>query len=239
MTPLGRGAEEEHETDVQPDPNPSVALSREQRRLHGALSERGEKLGAMYLGGLQVLQDAANPDRVAQSAHSMRELMEKIVELEPRAAEEGRSTGELRPKVMNLKEAFAKLKRNTAGYSQPGVWTGTFDGHISRFLKKVDDFFGWMDSDRPSRRTAFQRTMAHLDASGRALPKPLRDRRYRDWKQMVSFFQKTSHHRSFPPVSELLQRIGELETFLSSVLVPTTADDLNAIDALLKESGDA
>lgn len=236
MTPLSRNAEEE---DVQPDPKPSVALSREQQRLHGALCAYTEELGAMYLGGLRVLQDPGNPDRVAQSAHSMRELMEKIGELESRAAEEGQSTGELKPRVMNLKEAFARLKRNTAGYSQPGVWTGPFDSHISRFLKKMDDFFGWMDSDRPSRRTAFQRTMAHLDASGRALPKPLRDRRYRDWKQMVSFFQKTSHHRSFPTVSELLHRIGELETFLSSVLVPTTFDDFNAIDALLKESGHA
>ena len=83
MTPPTRGTEEEHESDVRSHPKRPFALSREQRRLHDALCEQGEELGAMYLGGLQVLQDTANPDRVAQSAHSIRELMEKIVELAP------------------------------------------------------------------------------------------------------------------------------------------------------------
>lgn len=239
MTSPTRGAEEEHETDVQPDPKPSVALSREQQRLHDALSERGERLGAMYLGGLQVLQDAANPDRVAQSAHSMRELMEKIVELEPRAAEEIQSAGSMKSRAFNLKMDFEKAKRNSKGYSaELGGWEG-FDGHLSRFLNKVADFFDWVDSDRPSRKVQFQRTMVRLEASGRALPKPLRDRRYRAWTQLFDFFQGTSHHRGFPSLDHFHDRIGELETFLASVLVPKTFDDLDAIDALLREAGDA
>ena len=82
--------------------------------------------------------------------------------------------------------------------------------------------------------------MVRLDPSDRALPKPLRDRRYRDWKTGERFFfQKTSHHRSFPSPDEVREWIGELEIFLSGVLVPSTFDDLNAIDALLQESDDA
>ena len=192
----------------------------------------------MYLGGLQVLQDAANRDRVAQSAHSMRELMEKIGEIELPTAE-GRSARRMKNEVFNLRDALAKAMRNSEGYSESGGWTGPFDGHLYRFLKKLNDFFDWVDSDRPSRRAQFQRTLSHLDPSGRALAKPLRDRRYRAWRSMWDFFQDTSHHRASPGLNEFRERIRELEAFLISVLVPTTFDDLDAIDALLKESGDA
>ena len=226
------------EADGAPDQTRQLALSRKQQQLHNALRSYGEELGAMYLGGLRVLHEAANPDRVAQSAHSMRELMEKIGELESANAAGSPSTGSM---VVQLKQDFVQLKRKTKGYSEAGGWTGPFksNGHLYRFLKKLDDFFAWVEANRPSRRARFQRAMVRLDPSDRALPKPLRDRRYRDWKQMNDFFQKTSHHRSFPSRDEVRERIGELETFLARVLVPETFDDLNAIDAVLQESGDA
>lgn len=238
MTPPRRGAEEDHESNVHPDPKRSFALSREQQRLHRALCERDEQLGAMYLGGLQVLREPANPDRVAQSAHSMRELMEKIGESELPTGE-GSSTRNMKDEVFKLRGAFAKAKRNSEGYSESGGWAGPFDGHLYRFLKKLSDFFDWVDSDRPSRRSQFQRTLVHLDPSGRVLAKPLRDRRYRAWREIRDFFQHTSHHRAYPGLDEFRRRIGELEVFLASMLVPRTFDDLDAIDALLKESGDA
>lgn len=238
MTPPRRGAEEDHESNVHPDPKRSVALSREQQRLHGALCERDEHLGAMYLGGLQVLRDPANPDRVAQSAHSMRELMEKFSEIELPTVE-GRSTRNMKNEVFNLRDALAKAKRNSAGYSESGGWTGPFDGHLYRFLKKLSDFFDWMDSDRRSRRAQFHRTLDYLDPSGRPLAEPLRDRRYRAWRELWDFFQHAAHHRAVPGLDEFRRRIGELEVFPASILVPRTFDDLDAIDALLKESGDA
>lgn len=238
MTPPRRGAEEDHESNDHPDAKRSFALSREQQRLHGALCKHDEQLGVMYLGGLQVLRDPANPDRVAQSAHSMRELMEKIGETELPTAE-GRSTRNMKNEVFNLRDALAKAERNSAGYSESGGWTGPFDGHLYRFLKKLSGFFDWVDSDRPSRRAQFQRTLLHLDPSGRPLAEPLRDRRYRAWREMWDFFQDTSHHRAFPGLDGFRRRIGELEVFLGSMLVPRTFDDLDAIDALLKESGDA
>ena len=193
----------------------------------------------MYLGGLQVLQDPSNPDRVAQAAHSMRELMEKVGELERPAEEGSASTGSMKDRIFKLKEALDKAKRNAEGYTESGAWEGPFDEHLYRFLSRVDEFFEWVDSDRPSRRTLFQRAMTRLDASGQALPPPLRNRRYRGWQKMWNFFQKTSHHRSFPSLNEMRDRIGDLEAFLASMFVPKTFEDLDAIDALLEEAGDA
>ena len=63
--------------------------------------------------------------------------------------------------------------------------------------------------------------MVHLDAYGGTVPRPLRDKRYRDWHEMVRFFQETSHHRSFTGLDELRGKIAELENFLTQRL-PTT-----------------
>ena len=233
------GPEHGVEADSAPDQTRQVVLSREQQQLHSALRSYGEELGAMYLGGLRVLRDTANPDRVAQSALSMRELMVKMGELEPANAGGNQSTGSMKQEVFQLKEDFVQLKRNTKGYSEAGVWTGPFNGHLHRFLKKLDHFFARVIANSPTRRAQFQRTMARLDPSDRALPKPLLDTRYREWQELRDFFEGTLHHGLSPSRDEVRERIGELETFLAGVLVPTTFDDLNAIDALLQESGDA
>ena len=233
------GSEHGPEADGAPDQTRQVVLSREQQQLHSALRSYGEELGAMYLGGLRVLCDTANPDRVAQSALSMRELMVKMGELGPTNAAGSQSTGSMGPKVNQLKLDLVQLKRKTKGYSEAGGWTGPFNGHLHRFLKKLDVFFAWVEADRRSRREQFQQTMVRLDPSDRALPKPLLDTRFSEWQELLRFFQGTLHHGLSPSRDEIRERIGELETFLAGMLVPTTFDDLNAIDALLQESGDA
>ena len=229
----------EHGTEADGAPDHQIVLSREQKQLHSALRSYGEELGAMYLGGLRVLRDTLNPDRVAQSALSMRELMVKMGELEPANVGGNQSTRSMKQEVFQLKEDFVRLKRNTKGYSEAGVWTGPFNGHLHRFLKKLDNFFARVKANNPSRRAEFQRTMVRLDPSDRALPKPLLDTRYREWQELLSFFQGTLHHGLSPSRDEVQERIEELEAFLASLLAPTTFDDLNAIDALLQESDDA
>ena len=233
------GSAHDIEADGAPDQTHLFGLSREQQQLHSALRSYGEELGAMYLGGLRVLRDTANPDGVAQSAFSMRELMVKMDELGSANAAGSQSTGSMGPKVDQLKRDLVQLKRNTEGYSETGVWKGPFNGHLHRFLKKLDAFFAWVEANRQSRREQFHQSMVHLDPSDRALPKPLLDTRYRQWDKLKGFFQGTLHHGRYPSRDELQDRIEELETFLVNLLAPTTFDDLNAIDALLQESDDA
>lgn len=63
----------------------------------------------MYLGALQVIVDKSNPDRLPQSAQSLRELMEKLpIYLNvPTTAH----PGELGQKVAVLQGSFAALCR--------------------------------------------------------------------------------------------------------------------------------
>ena len=62
---------------------------------------------------------------------------------------------------------------------------------------------------------------------------------WKTWRELEKYFIGASHHGNPTSTEELRKRIAELEDFLASLLLPTTFDDLDAIDALLKESGNA
>src|SRR4051794_4237374 len=55
-----------------------LQLSGQQRALLEALREIDRRLGEMYLGALAVLQQPFNGERFAQSAHTLRELINRL-----------------------------------------------------------------------------------------------------------------------------------------------------------------
>src|SRR6266700_3470470 len=55
-----------------------LQLSGQQRALLEALREIDQRLGEMYLGALAVLQQPFNGERFAQSAHTLRELINHL-----------------------------------------------------------------------------------------------------------------------------------------------------------------
>ena len=230
MTPPRRGAEGDHESDAHPDPNPSVSLSREQQRLHGALCEFGEALGAMYVGGLQVLHDTANPDRMAQSAHSMRELMEKMVD--PK-----RRTG-LTAKVNEVAGVFRDQKPKTNSHSESGGWDGTIDSPLRKILKKLEDFLERYATFYPRKKERFRRALSRWEGSDIDLPEASLERYWKAWNGLNDYFQGVAHHGKSTSAEELRGQVAGLERFLARRLLKTF-DDLDVIDALLKESGNA
>ncbi len=230
MTPPRRGAEEDHESDAHPDPNPSVSLSREQQRLHGALRELDETLGAMYLGGLQVLHDPANPDRMAQSAHSMRELMEKVVD--PK-----RPLG-LTARVIEVQDEFRDQKPKTNCHSDSDGWAGTIDRPLRRILEKLEDFLNWFATSYPRKKERFRRALGRWEGTDLDLPEESFREQWKAWIGLNDYFQAVSHHGKLTSNEELRKKIAGLEGFLAPQLLKTF-EDLDAIDVLLKESGNA
>ena len=230
MTPPSRGAAEDHESDAHSDPNPSVSLSREQQRLHGALCELGEALGAMYLGGLQVLHDTANPDRAAQSAHSMRELMEKMVDPKRRPG--------LTAKVIEVEDVFRDKNPKTNCHSESGGWNGTIDPPLRKILKKLEDFLDWFATLYPRRKERFRRALSRWEGSDLDLPEASFRGQWKAWRELNDYFQAVSHHGKSTSAEELGSRVAGLEGFLALQLFKTF-DDMDVIDALLKESGNA
>ena len=229
--------------DARSHPKLGLRLSNEQEKLLRELCRLRNQLGAMYLGGLRVLEDEANPDRLAQSAHSMRELMDRIAELRETPVAEGRAkeapTVSLTAKVIEVEDGFFGGKVRTDCYSDEWGWRGEIDGHLRKLLERMNTFFEWFAVLQPRRREQLRRTLRRLDGSGRDLPRPFFEKHRREWDRIRRFFLSVCHHGKRTDIRAQRERITALERFLVERLVPSTLDDLDAIDALLEETRDA
>jgi hypothetical protein len=208
-----------------------VKLSEQQNVFYRALCEKSPSLGVMYLGALAVLTHKVDPDRLAQAAHSVRELMEKI----PQYVEVPIPTHDVKLKPMV--DQLLKGWKATTGKSQcwdGAEWAGSIDGHLSRFLKKLGAFFNSYAGLFPARRTEVVGLLRRLRGPGGYLPEGLERSNYEDWRRMKEAFDKAAHHG---PVTEkeLVQLLGQLEMFLLDYLHPRTFADFGAIDEIIRE----
>ncbi len=214
----------------QADSKRRVALSGGQEELRDALVRVDPQLGPIYAGGLRVLEDDSNPDRLAQSAHSMRELMEKIEQerLPPVEAQLGQ-----------IRDQFLSGRERSPCHSEESGWAGEIDPHLGTLLDRLGAFFDWFAEVRPRRRELFESMLGRLDRSGLGLPAPLVGRTWKQWKKIRGFFVGVSHHGKDTDMDTLRNRIADLEVFLSDRLLPRTSAELDAIDAIIEEARDA
>jgi hypothetical protein len=214
-----------------------LTFSIEQRALISALENHSASLSAMYRGGLSVLGNASNPDRFAQSAHSIRELMEKlpqILNVPTKAHNEN-----LKGKVIELRDAYSVLQKTSRCFSVPDAWDAEIDRPLRTFLSRVHTFFDWFRTHRPRRRDEVHRVLVRLEASGRALPDPLASLNVDAWEDRRGYFVSVSHHGHPVEEEEFRQRLDDLARFLLDMFEPKTFDDFAAIDALLAEDENA
>lgn len=211
------------------------ALSGQQRALQRALDERDRELGAMYRGGLAVLGDTNNPDRFAQCAHSMRELMEKLPQLldVPTIAQKE----SLKVKVREIEDGFIGTQRNTCCFSATAGWDGIIDCHLRKFLIRLSNFLEWFKSHHPRRHDELHGVLIRLEGSGRELPKPLAALNVEAWGRKRDYFLSVAHHRRTADEHEFRKWLDALERFLLDRLLPRTFDDFTEIDNLLEEGG--
>jgi hypothetical protein len=179
-------------------------MSAQQRALIRALDKLDGSISAMYQGGIIVLLDTSNPDRFAQSAHSMRELMEKIPERLDVSAKVQNET--LKDKVIKIQTDYDKMKKKVRCISpSSGGWEGEIDMHLSDFLSLLGIFFEWFSSHRPRRRDELQSILVQLDGSGRELPKPLALLNVKAWEDKRDYFISVSHHGRSAVEQDFLQ----------------------------------
>jgi hypothetical protein len=213
---------------------PHIELSGLQRALFRALAARDGALASMYYGAVWALSASGNPDRLAQCAHSLRELMEKmseVLDVPVKARKES-----LRVKVQEVESAFSDACKRSSCRAGAG-WAGELDPHLRKFLTRVETFFGWFRNHNPRRRDELRTMLLRLDGTGRSLPEPLAEINVSLWDEMRDFFLAVAHHGREVDEAEFMQWMNSLERFLLDPLVPRTFEDFEAIDALL--SGDA
>ncbi len=186
----------------------------------------------MYLGAVMALSHTDNPDYLAQSAHSVRELMEKIpafLDVQTRAHQES-----LGSKVRELEDRWQTTIARSECYDDGG-WSGEIDRHLLKLLETLQRLFDWLSEHRPRRRIEAARILQRLDGSDHTLPAALEDLEVDRWMTIRDFFVSISHHGQQATQDEFERRLDALERFLLDRLRPRTFADFDAIDDIIKE----
>lgn len=202
----------------------------DQRDIFEALLGRDTRLAEMYVGALTALNDGANPDRLAQSAHSLRELVEKIPEV---VGVRVAPVSELSAEAEKLEAALAAA-RESASFCD-GNWDGEIDAPLRGLVRAVEDLVGWRQTQRKTRREAVRETFRELDPSGRAVPEPLGEFSVNEWMEVHRYFSGVAHHKATDETA-FREAVAGFERLLMMQLRPRPFADFDEIDRIVTEA---
>ena len=184
------------------------------------------RLSNWYLGALYAIHNGQNPDRIAQAAQSLRELLEKL----PRVFQDTPiqvNNYDFRTNQMDL---YYRLSKALERYS--GDWNGRgIDAALARTLNGVLNHFE--QTNRPSRREQVGTAVALLDPLVHQfdpeIQRAKRDVMYDLWQQMEKF----AHHGNVPDEESFNACLDRLEQVVFELLAPISARDQSAIRSIL------
>lgn len=219
-------------SDISPNqeqPTPLV-MTHEQRAVLEALKskETGEyPLSKWYLGALYALENPHNPERISQSAQSLRELVEKL----PRVVREGDVQGNAPDFAGLRRDIHERLLKDKERYAE--TWKGQqIDSQLAKTLKKIDRYFE--RNRQPTRKEQVQTAIAGIDPMAHQLDRNIREKKrealHKLWRSLEGF----AHHRNLPGVEEFRECLGELERTIFDLLAPITAQDQQEILSILR-----
>ncbi len=216
--------------------NPNVStplvLTDQQRDVLEALQNKQTDkypLSDWYLGALCALDNHYNPDRIAQAAHSLRELLEKL----PRVVQESdvqMSMTDFKGMRRSINDRILKDKeRYLEGWKNKKI-----DTQLDKTLRKIENYFE--RNQQPTRDEQMQQAVATIDPMVTSLDSGVRERKrnqlYRLWKKLEGF----THHKSNTDVVEFSNCLKELEHTIFDLLAPITAQDQQEIQTILSLS---
>ena len=206
-----------------------LVLTLQQREVLNALRNKETKeylLSQWYLGALYALENHYNPDRVAQAAHSLRELIEKF----PRVVH-GSDIQGMSPNFSDMRNNINKrLSKDKKHYSN-GWKNENINTHFDKTLRQIVTYFEL--NQQPTRREQIQQAVVTIDPMINSLDCGVQERKlnqlYRLWQKLEGFV----HHKSNPDFEEFSKCLKELETIVFDLLAPITAQDQQEIQTIL------
>ena len=206
----------------------ALELSPQQQEVLSALRSRETDrfhVSHWYLGALYALNNPYNPDRIAQAAQSLRELIEKL----PRVLGIGSQSGSHGFKGWrnNLRSRFQKDKKK---YAQG--WKGhSIDSHLDKTLAQFDNYLE--RNQQSTRSEQIQESLARIDPLARLLDKELRDEKRDQLFHLWDKFEGFAHHKLDSDLDEFMRSLEALERIVIDLLAPITAQDQQEILSIL------
>lgn len=199
------------------------------RELYRALSRRdaeqalGSGLADLYVGARYSLLATQNPERYAQAAHSLREL---ITELAPAFGVEVVNYEDLLPRTRDLVKVWESVDQETDPAEQEKA-TRKFHEACERYVKAY----------RIVNQTRIQeaaKLVAQMDPQRRPLPAPLAENRGKTLSIYRRYFTRIAKHHRNIDVAEFDGYLDDFERFLLDYLCPRVYEDPQELRSLLE-----
>lgn len=208
-----------------------LELSLKQQRVLDALSEVSNSdypFANWYLGVLYSLEYTVNPERVAQAAQSVRELLEKL----PRAIRSepsyiGADWNQLR---RNMEQSLERAKRALAN----GPRDAPLPREVQTLIEELDHYLS--ASKQPTRSESTAAALAALDPLEHIVPAAVKGSSRQEREEIWKYMQKVAHHQTAPTSEEFLRYIEKLDDILLEALVKTATADQLELKSLFEKS---
>ena len=209
----------------------SPVLDATQQQVLRALKAKGTDkypLGDWYLGAICAIKNKSNPDRIAQAAQSLRELLEKL----PRVVRESDV-----PRPYNFKEMRKNINKRWIKDKKryDGKWKGvTVSTYFDKTLRKIDDYLEL--NQMPDRKDQIQLAIRRIDPMADMfdpkIQKLKRDQFHNIWTEIEGF----AHHRSNPDEQRFMECCSAIDQIIFDLLAPITAQNQQEIRTILEKS---
>ena len=210
---------------------PLVLTSQQQAVLDALRTKETEEylLSQWYLGALYALDNHYNPDRIAQAAHSLRELLEKLPRV-VQGSDVQTDTTDFKGMRRSINNRISKDKER---YSE-GWKNKKIDARLDKTLRKIENYFE--RNQLPTRDEQMQQAVATVDPMVNSLDSEIRERKRKQLHHLWKKLERFAHHNNNPDVEEFGNCLTELENTIFDLLAPITAQDQEEIQTILKAS---
>jgi hypothetical protein len=219
----------------------SQALSKEELKAKGLDFSAGEyriykelhrvssSLSDLYVSSKKVLLDTDNPKRYMQAAVCIRELIDRLPDLDKRVPQT-QKTKMLKSELNNLETSWDTVTRNN-DTSDATIDTLT-NPHatLKKYLKKSRQFFEYKKQSSQTYKSIHRTFIQATDISLAKLPDELQDALTERWIKCDGFFNGVAHDSRDTTDEEFREYFSDLEKQLTTAFTPNTLDDFSKID---------
>ncbi len=201
--------------------------------LRDELRRRSSELADIYWGAILVLDNHDNPERLAMSGHSLRELQDRL----PRILAVSEATDRLKlddvfPGVADKWEA---TRNGSKSRTDDGDWQGEVDARLRKFLKWFDEFVRKFRERNVRMERVSRAALRTLDPGLDTVPAETGDHAVRVWLEVRKTFVDVAHH-NIVEESALVDAIAKFESLLGDRLYPSTFEKQAQIDTIIREA---
>jgi hypothetical protein len=200
-----------------------LTLTTRQQAVHGLLLKRQKadcQIATWYMGALYAMDNHHNPDRLSQTAQSLRELLEKL----PRVLSDedvipSVTGGNLKQKRVSIE---TRLKRDKERAN--GDWQGyTITPHMDKTLRGLEQYLEW--NQQPNRTDEAFKSTSHTDPMASVLSPTITEHKRIRFMEVWKGLQGYAHHASDASGTEISHLITRCEEIILEAFAPVKAED--------------